>query len=661
MVRFTPEFDPARVAWVLEEEALARMVEQVAMAHEVILDLETTGLQEWAVEGGAINGGVGARVVLASCTLPMAEDDLQPGTWVIPLSHPDSPWQGRWRQVLGKVAAVIRDEDRTLVNQNVKFDARWIYATTGVDVSRQIVWDTLVGSHLLDETTSTKLKERVPAVFGIQRWDDFDLSTPGAAERVPLFDLGMYAARDTFWDWALARHQRALMYPEDHPETPDEVEEARLGLLASWCAMPTVATLTAVEQRGIQLDLPWVRENLAEHRAEHARLFRELSQRYPGLDGEPSFAPTSYWFRDWTQKAIEAGDLRVGELTPTGKPTWRKGVLVRQARGGSDVAVDLLAMRSHAKKIEYLESWLALASARGRIHTTYNVGRVVTGRLSSDTPNMQQVTATLKPAFVPSAGYYLAEFDYSQIEMRAAAHISGCVPMIEAFLRGDDLHTLLGARITGKPLEEVTKEDRQSAKSANFGLLYGLSAYGFMFYAEEVYGIVFTTEEAEAIHRAFFSMWEGLSEWHARTRLRAAQMGQVVSPIGRVRRLPDIHDPWRQKHAENAAVNAPVQGFASDLMQMAAASIEGLLPGQDPVPGVRLVGTVHDSIVAEIPVEGWREHVDQCIARMVDLSRPLGRMGVTLAVPLAVEAKVGTRWGLSDIGVVEGSNLAAMV
>lgn len=662
--RFAPSFDPERVTWVLDEEALAMLREQVSSAYEVVLDLETTGLSEWATTGGLMNGGVAARVSLASFTLEMEEGSTDVDTWVVPLSHPDSPWLGTWRRVLGDLARTILRANGRVLNQNMKFDAKWIHATTGVDLSGRIVWDTQVGSHLLDETTPTKLKVRAPAIFNVPRWDDFDLTYPGASEDVPLFDLGMYAARDTFWTWALARWQRLLMYPEDYPSSPDEIEDARLGMLASWCAMPSVATLTAVEQRGIALDREWVAERLTEHRAEYARLFASLSSRYVHEDLPPedvSFAPTSTWFQRWAMAAVEAGDLRITELTPTGKPKWGKGVLVRQTRTGSEVAVDLLALRSHAKKIEYLTSWMSLVAPDGRIHATYNVGRVVTGRLSSESPNMQQVTAVLKPAFVPSHGYLMAELDYSQIELRVAAFISRSMPMIEAFRRGDDLHRLLAARITGKRPEDVLPAERQAGKSANFGLLYDMSAYGFRLYAEEVYGVSFTADEAEAIHRAFFDMWEGMSAWHARTRLRAQQTAQVVSPIGRVRRVPDIHDPVKGGYAERAAINAPVQGFASDMMQMAAASIEGYLPQVKGVPDARIVGTVHDSIVVEVPEDSWQEVVEACIERMLNLDTVLARLGCVFDVPLAVEAKVGTRWGLSDVGVIERSNLAAVV
>ena len=243
-----------------------------------------------------------------------------------------------------------------------------------------------------------------------------------------------------------------------------------------------------------------------------------------------------------------------------------------------------------------------------------------------------------------------------------AAFISRCAPMIEAFQRGDDLHRLLAQRIIAedrvrrqdfRPVSaaDVTDEDRQKGKSANFGLLYMMGALGFREYAETAYGVSLTLEEAERVHAAFYEMWDGIGAWHRRVIRRARQTGYVVSPIGRVRRIPEIHDgyPGAVERAERMAVNSPVQGFASDLMQMAAASIQGLLPGTTAVPGAQIVATVHDSIVVEAPEDRWEAVTAECIERMTTLETVLERLDCTLDVPLVAEAKVGTRWGLADV------------
>lgn len=964
-------FRPDTIRWVLTDDDFSELLLAIEHSSEVVVDLETTGLDEYATFGGATNGGYPARIVLASFTLPQEnEEGAEPTTYVLPLSHPDSPWLGSWRRTLGLAAEKIKSSARPVVNANAKFDVKWIYAHTRVDLSALIVWDTQVSSHLLDETESTRLKERVPATFGVGRWDDFDLSKPGAAERVPLFDLGAYACiaegqevlthrglvpiedvtldhqlwdgvewvthdgvickgtqhvlrldngleatpdhliltsagdyvcaasiargerraatssdesargglldpdwkdmerasssvggglllpvrkdvrqegerssagdvgvpvpvggkvrtrssgegpersisrdgaalfprrahstksrgpgdldqsgvldlrevhsmgagessspdvqrdharsdqqlrglrtgepevgglhragsehlshracgvhgadgcpgssvafgqdrptgfssvegrvgtpdaardergrsaqfpcqekvvydilnagprhrfqvsgvivsncRDTYWTWRLYELHIWLMNisePEE-PDDPDALELARIGRLATYVAMPTVRSLTAIEQRGFRLDVDWVREHLAECQDTSRALIDKLATRY-GLDpATASFAPTSKWFISWTEAALAAGDLIVGGLTATGRPQWDKAVLVRQSRAGLDVATDLLELRSAVKQAEYLTSWLGQVTPEGKIHTTYHAGRVVTGRLSSSEPNMQQVTKVLKPAFIPRAGNVIAELDFSQIELRVAAFISRCEPMLEAFRQGQDLHRLLGAKLTGKAPEDVTDKERQAAKSANFGLLYQMSAAGFQTYAETVYGVAFTADEAAAVRQAFYDMWDGIGAWHLRSIRKARMTGQVVSPIGRVRRLPDINSyndrlvGW----SERSAVNSPVQGFASDLMQLAAAWIGGLAPGHAPVWDAEIVATVHDSIVIEAPADRWESVVRECMDRMVRVGELLTELDCHLDVPLAVEAKVGSRWGLGDIGTVE--------
>ena len=195
-------------------------------------------------------------------------------------------------------------QGKRLVGHNVKFDNRWMYATTGIDLSSSTHWDTQISSHLLDETTSTKLEERASDTFGIDRWGDVDLTYAGASEDEPLFKLGEYAARDTYWTWKLYENHRARMTPDpDEDLFGEEIEEARLGDLARWCAMPTTATLTAIEQRGLVLDDEWVRERIQIEEATRDQTREDLVSRYldDDLDPEkPSFAPTSHWFQKWT-------------------------------------------------------------------------------------------------------------------------------------------------------------------------------------------------------------------------------------------------------------------------------------------------------------------------------------------------------------------------
>lgn len=643
------------VHWVLNADDLRGLLKALKAAEVVSFDTETTGLDEHSTLGGSTNDGVAARVSMATFTIP--DGTAIPPTWVLPLSHPQGPFLGVWRYILRRVAEVMLKHN-WLVGQNLKFDLRWVYAHTGVDLSARTLWDTQVSSHLLDETTSTRLKERAPATFGIERWDDdVDLTKPGASERTDIWVLGDYAARDTFWTWKLAeRHMDEMFIDSDErPNDRDERESARLGMLAQWCAMPMVASLARIEMRGFALDTEWVNSELILHRIGRDTALEEMAQRYGQDPYLASAAATSNWFKEYTRRAIEAGDLRITALTDTGNPQWNKSVLKRQARRGSRAAEVVLEQRDHAKKAEFLQAWADRVTPVGNIHTTYHAGRVVTGRLSSSDPNMQQVTKTLKPAFTPRPGFAIIDIDYSQIELRVAAFVSRCIPMIRAFQNGEDLHIMMGSAITNKPLELVTADERQGGKSANFGLLYGMQAEGFQEYAEDVYDVHFTLPQAYEVRQAFFDLWEGIEEWHERVRQEALANLQVVSPIGRVRRVPDIqsHNFYKSSYAERQAINSPVQGFASDIMQMAAASIQGLLPGTQPVADAYLVATVHDDIVLEAPIDQAERVALECQARMVNIPKVLAKLGCDFDIPLLAEASIGSRWGLKDLGYIE--------
>lgn len=644
----TDDFDPSMVAWA-NDDNLPLMLRSIDEADEISWDLETTGLNEHAK---------GARIVLLSLTI--ARGDAYPVTWLVPLSHKEGCWFAEWSLILRQIVERMQACRSVLIAHNGVFDCRWVYAHTSRSLADRQGWDTQVVEHLIDENSSTKLKVVVPRRFGVKGWDDFDLSSPGAAERVPLMQLGMYAARDTYWDWRLYRAQREeLSWDEENPPTNvEEAIDAGLGALACKCIMPMYRNLTEVQQLGMKLDQPWVKERLSGLARIESEARSELYGRYPPSEalkaaGEVSFAPTSRWFRAWTEQAVEAKDLRVDAMTPKGAPQWNSTVLKRQRREGSEVAARLLELRQAMKQQEFLRSWLEKASFAGRIHARYNVGRVATGRLSSSDPNLQQVTKELKPAFVPSPGYLIVEADYSQIELRAAAFIARCEPMIKAYQQGQDLHRLMAAQITGRRPDDITKQERQQAKAANFGLLYGQSPMGFLNYAEASYGVVLTPEEAQQTYDAFFRLWDGMARWHSQTGQFARRYGYVTSPLGRIRRLPDAQsgDPYLIGQAERQALNSPVQSFASDLMQMVAADIGGQFG--NPVPKVRIVGTVHDSLVLEVPEDDWKRSTARVMRRMNNPHHLLEPLGCRFDVPLATEAQVSTRWGLGDVAVIE--------
>ena len=661
------------ITWVWGKEDLKDLVRAIHASQKVVMDLETTGLDEYAEAGGDTNGGYPARIVLASLTLPSAEraaagaynwrtfDGEQPMTYLVPLSHPASPLLGSWRKVMAIIGREINRSGKPLVNANIKFDARWVFAQAGVDLSDRIEWDTTVSSQLVDTEARTRLKIRAARDFGIEEWDDFDLSTPGAAESVDLIQLGEYAARDTYYTWKIEEEHREQMFltGDEEPFDSDDIQMARLGKVATYVAMPTVKTLTKVEQRGFLLDVDWVHAKIEEMDGKRLQACEDILGLYgtapapaPAKDGVTT-AATSKWFQGFVAQAIEAGDLRVTARTDSGNAQWNKAALIAQQRQGSPAADALLRHRDATKTLEFLRSWLELRDPNNVIHATYNVGFVRTGRLSSSNPNVQQISARLKPAFIPRPGHVLLDLDYSQVELRVAAFISRSQPMIEAFQRGDDLHRLLAAKIAGKAPEDVTSLERKRAKAGNFGLLYGMSPGGFQSYAATAYDVSLTLAEAQAVHSAFFEMWDGMRQWHERAKRRAYERGYVTSPIGRTQWLSDLYSKssFKSSHAERNALNSPVQGFGSDLMQMAAASIMGTLPGY-PLPrveGAHVVATVHDEICIEVPEDRWQEILIECKRRMEDVNAFLRPLDCRMDVPIVAGPSAGTRWGVHDL------------
>ena len=661
------------ITWVWGKEDLKDLVKAIHASQKVVMDLETTGLDEYAEAGGDTNGGYPARIVLASLTLPSAEraaagayswrsfDGEQPMTYLVPLSHPASPLLGAWRKVMAIIGREINRSGKPFVNANIKFDARWVFAQACVDLSDRIEWDTTVSSQLVDTEARTRLKIRAARDFGIEEWDDFDLRTPGAAEKVDLIQLGEYAARDTYYTWKIEEEHRDQMFltGDEEPFDSDDIQMARLGKVATYVSMPTVKTLTKVEQRGFLLDVDWVHAKIEEMDGLRLKACEDILGLYgtepapaPAKDGVTT-AATSKWFQGFVAQAIEAGDLRVTARTDSGNAQWNKAVLIAQQRQGSPAADALLRHRDATKTLEFLRSWLELRDPNNVIHATYNVGFVRTGRLSSSNPNVQQISARLKPAFIPRPGHVLLDLDYSQVELRVAAFISRSQPMIEAFQRGDDLHRLLAAKIAGKTPEDVTSLERKRAKAGNFGLLYGMSPGGFQSYAAAAYDVSLTLAEAQAVHSAFFEMWDGMRQWHERAKRRAYERGYVTSPIGRTQWLSDLYSKssFKSSHAERNALNSPVQGFGSDLMQMAAASIMGTLPGY-PLPkveGAHVVATVHDEICIEVPEDRWQEILIECKRRMEDVNTFLRPLDCQMDVPIVAGPSAGTRWGVHDL------------
>lgn len=662
-------FDPASVTHVLQRPQVDDLLRALdASCGVIVADLETTSVNEhWAY----------ARVVTLAVTIPHLDLDGQemayPHTYVVGLSHPDAPMHRVWRDVLRQIVFRIRRNGIRLIGHNIKFDIRWLTAITGVDLTDLILRDTGLSSHLLDENSAAALKSRAMATFGIEKWIDFDWNVlelqqlkdpryphcPLLAERVDYFTMALYNARDTYWTWRLDQHhcnelgltpgaQEDLLAMGDR----DSTNALRLGQYYQRVGMNSVRTLTGIEQFGMQLDRPWCDERLALLDKTATEAHERLNEMYleqTGLTAHEackasdmllSYEPTALWFKHWAKVMCDAGLLRVLGLTGTGEASWTKEILARLDRMGFAAAQVLSAYRKSTKEAQFIRSWFERTGTDDRIHPTYNYFRVVTGRLSSSDPNAQQIPKTAKNAFTASPGSLLVTADYSQIELRVAAHMAKCQPMIDAFNRGEDLHRTMAALMAGIDPSEVTPEQRQKAKAANFGFLFGMGAEKFVKYAEDMYGVTFTEEEAVEIRDAFFSTWDGMAQWHQKQERDAQQWGYVRSPLGRLRRLPAIWsgDGYRRSEAARQAINSPTQAIASDTMLLAAS----LIARRD---YLRPVALVHDAVLVEVP----EARAQECAREIKELMErgvlpELAILGCDLLVPLVSDVAIGRNW-----------------
>jgi DNA polymerase I-like protein with 3'-5' exonuclease and polymerase domains len=308
-----------------------------------------------------------------------------------------------------------------------------------------------------------------------------------------------------------------------------------------------------------------------------------------------------------------------------------------KASGDTKFIPLILAHRSSEKTAQQAQSLIECIASDGRIHGRFDPTGTATGRFSSKEPNLQNIgRGELRDCFIAPEGSKLVVADYSQIELRAAAAIAGETKMIEAYRRSEDLHRLTAATILGKDISEVTKEDRQIAKSANFGLLYGQSAPGLVKYAASSYGVTLPEEDAKEIRAKFFRTYGSLRQWHGESHLKAEKgVSEIRTVLGRRRLIPQEASAWERF---TALVNTPVQGGCADGMKRALVQLAAALP-----PSARIISTVHDEIIVEAP-EGEAEDVRRTVQTvMVDAMATLFPQ-----VPVEVEANVCASWEKSN-------------
>ena len=593
---------------VLDAGDLERWVERLAAAPLFAFDTETTSLDYMSAELVGVSFAVAAH---EAAYLPVAH------------RYPGAPDQLDRDAVLARLRPLLEDPARAKVGQNLKYDMS-VLARHGVEL-RGVAYDTMLESYVLDATATRHDMDSLAAKYlGEQTIRFEDIAGKGAKQlsfdQVPIEQAGEYAAEDA--DVTLRLHQ--VLWPRLE-------QEPALARLFRELEMPLVPVLSRMERRGVRVDAAM----LAAQSRELAARLHEVEQHAYRVAGSP--------FNLGSPKQIgeilfDRLGLPVVAKTPTGAPSTAESVLQELADQGYELPALILEHRGLAKlRSTYTEKLPQMINAQtGRVHTSYHQAVAATGRLSSSDPNLQNIPVRteegrrIRRAFVPEPGFRMLAADYSQIELRIMAHLSGDAGLLAAFDGGQDIHRATAGEVFGVPPAEVTTDQRRSAKAINFGLIYGMSAFGL---AKQL-GI--ERDAAQAYVDRYFERYPGVRAFMERTREQARDQGYVETVFGRRLYLPDIgaRNPQVRAAAERTAINAPMQGTASDIIKRAMIDLDRWLEGEG-VPA-HMIMQVHDELVFEV-----REDLVEEVGARV---RALMQGAADLAVPLLVDVGVGDNW-----------------
>lgn len=538
----------------------------------------------------------------------------------VPLSHAGEALDRG--AVMARIKPLLEDEAVPKVGQNLKFDYA-VLTCNGIEM-RPIAFDTMLASYLLDpEKRSHGLSALVLEHLGRTMTPIEDLIGKGKDQltlaEVALPEVRDYACADAEAAWSLT----ALLRPE--------VEAAGLFCLMRDVDLPLVPVLAGMELAGVSVDTAFLGK-LAVDYGREAEGLRQSVWAAAGVEFNLD-SP-----KQVGEVLFDRLGLRKGRRTKTGYSTDERTLLALAAK--HEVAGLVLSYRQLMKlKAGYLDALPRLVNPKtGRVHTTYNQAVAATGRLSSSNPNLQNIpTRTdlgreIRKAFVSGAGRRFVSADYSQIELRIMAHLSGDEGLIAAFLAGKDLHRATAALILGATEDAVTKEQRDWAKAVNFGIMYGMTSYGL---AREL-GI--EPDEAATFIDSYFNTYPRVKEYTERAIHDARRSGYSSTMLGRRRPIRGLSSgtPSMRSLAERTAVNTPIQGSAADMIKLAMIEADRRLAGSA-LPA-RMVLQVHDELVFEVD-EGEVEEA-AALARQ-SMERP---PGMELGVPVVVNVSVGRNW-----------------
>ena len=600
---------PGKCHVVDTEEALDALARKMARASVFAFDTETTDVDP-------------TRAKLVGLALALGPEY----GYYVPVGHQTGRRQLSWAAVRERLGPMLEDPSVHKYAHNAGYDIL-VLARHGVQV-QGTAFDTMLAEWVLDPASrQLGLKSLAAKRLGVEMTEIAELIGTGKSQRsmaqVPVDQAGPYAAADAYVTFRLV----------EPLET--ELHERQLWSLFDKVEMPLVPVLVAMEQAGVRLDVDYLHE-----------MSGMLGERLSELTGQ-IYQMVGHPFNvDSTQQLSNAlfGTLKLPtqgvRRTKSGHYSTAADVL-ENLRGKHEVIDLLLEQRALSKlKSTYVEALPQLVNpATGRVHTSFNQTGTVTGRISSSNPNLQNIPIRteqgrqVRRAFVAEEGWLLLTADYSQVELRVLAHVSQDPGLLEAFRRGEDIHRTTAAAVYGVPLTDVTYDMRRVAKTANFAMVYGSSAFGL---AQQT-GL--SQDEAAQFMAAYFARFPRVQQYVESTKKQAAERGYVETLLGRRRYFPELArgskaGSGQRRAAERMAINAPIQGSAADIIKIAMIRLHQAL--QEKKLRSRMILQVHDELVLEVP----QEEIDAVHPLVIEIMEG----AFSLDARLRVDAKAGPNW-----------------
>jgi len=595
-----------RYETLVEEADLARWLKDLEAAELVAFDTETTSLDPMQAR---LVGMSFCVVAGRAAYLPLAHN------------YAGAPGQLGVERALAMLKPWLENEERKKLGQNIKYDQH-VLANHGVAL-RGIAHDTLLESYVLESHARHDMDSLAARHLGLKTLTYDEVTGTGVGripfEQVDVARAAAYAAEDA--DLTLRIHHALL---------PKLETEEKLAYVYRSIELPAREVLFRMERDGVLIDA-----------AQLEAMSHELGQKMLELENK-AHKEAGQPFNLGSPKQIaeiffEKKGMPVIKKTPSGAPSTDEDVLERLALD-HPLARMLLDHREISKlKSTYTDKLPKMVNSRtGRVHTNYGQATAVTGRLASNDPNLQNIPVRtlegrrIREAFVASRGHAIVSADYSQVELRIMAHISGDENLLRAFEAGEDIHRATAAEVFGRSLKDVTPEERRYAKVINFGLIYGMSAFGL---AQQL-GLERAT--AQAYIASYFTRYPGVAKYMEEVRKTARDRGYVETVFGRRLWLPEIKNsnPARRGGAERAAINAPMQGTAADLIKLAMIAVRGWLDRER--LSTKLIMQVHDELVLEAP----EDELARVKAEIPELMSGVAK----LKIPLVVDVGSGQNW-----------------